>query len=264
MYTKDDEKIASFVLRNTGYYQDKWEAICETPGSIVSFNLAAGLGQLFWLAYRKLYVPLFWTIVVSVAYVSLWLYVDDRQLLSAGWSDALSWFVCLLFFAAFGLLGNYLYWRKFRKVERQAAARHSDRASQLHFIQAKGGTSPTAASVVVVVLLLPVVWALYWGVYQASRVDYSAFVFDATGPLTLAEVQSNFFAFMDEPLEGETKECVFKEVEEQARAAGDPEMLNPATIEFLPVDHWDRLDADGKRIILTQAITTKAFLACRD
>jgi len=264
MSTQDDEKIDSFVVRNTHYYRDKWKKIDETPGSFVSFNLAACLGQIFWLAYRKLYVPLCWTVVVLATYVSLWLYVEDKQLLSGASSVALSWFVSLLLFAVFGLLGNYWYWRKFRKVERRAASRHSDRDAQLRFIRSKGGTSPAAASVVVVVLLLPVVWAVYWGVYQASRVDYAAFIFDATGPLTLAEVQSNFFVFMDEPLEGERKECVFREVEARARAAGDPETLDPATVELLPVDHWDRLDPDGKRIILTQAITTKAFFVCAD
>jgi len=259
---QDDEKIESFVIRNTGYYRDKWKKFHDKPGSIASFNLAACLGQVIWLAYRKLYVPLLWTVVVSVAYVSLWIYVEDRQLVAENLSAAWNWIVSFLFFAVFGLLSNHWYWGKFRKVARQAASGQADRDAQLQFIRSKGGTSPVGASLVVVVLLMPIVWAAYWGVYQASRFDYSAFVLDATGPLTLAEIQANFFSFMEEPLEEERKECVFREVAERARAAGDPETLDPATVEFLSADGWERLDSSGKRLILTQAITTKAFFAC--
>jgi hypothetical protein len=105
--------------------------------------------------------------------------------------------------------------------------------------------------------------ASYWGVYQASRLDDSAFVLQATGPLTLAEVEASFLAFMDEPLAGERKQCVFREAAERARAAGDPQALDPATVELLRVDGWHRLDPSGKRLILTKAIVTKAFLVCK-
>lgn len=256
------EKIDAFVVRNSGYYRDKWKNFHEKPGSIASFNLAACLGQVIWLAYRKLYVPLFWALVVSAAYVSLWIYLEEGQFLSEDLSAAWHWFVSVLFLAVFGFFGNYWYWDKFRRVERQAASRSSDRDAQLQFIRSRGGTSPVGAWLVVVVLVMPVAWAGYWGAYQASRDDYSAFVLDATGPLTLAEIQANFFRLMDEPLDDRRRECVFREVEDRARAAGDPETLDPATVELLPADRWDRLDPSGKRLILTQAIVTKAFFVC--
>ena len=258
----DEQGIESFVGKNTGYYRDKWKKFYTKPGAMASFNLAACLGQVIWLAYRKLYVPLFWAVVVSVAYVWLSISVEGGHLISENLSAAWSWFVSLLFLAVFGFFGNYLYWGKFLKIERRAASMQSDRDAQLQFIGSKGGTSPVGAWLVVLVLLMPVLWAGYWGVYQASRVDYSAFVFDAMGPLTLAEVQANFLSFMDEPLDDRQQECVFREVEGRARAAGDPETLDPATVEFLPADEWDRLDLSGKRIILTQAIVTKAFFVC--
>ena len=259
---QDDEKIDAFIRRNKTYYRDKWKKFHGKPGSMVSFNLAACIGQIIWLAYRKLYVPLLWAIVVTVAYVSLWSYVEYRQLVSDDLSVAWNWFVGLLFFAVFGFFGNYWYWGKFRKIDRQAASMQSDRDAQLQYIASKGGTSSIAAWSVAIVLLLPVVWAGYWGIYQASRYDFSAYIFDATGPLTLAEIESNFFSFMDEPIEDERRECVFREVEDRARAAGDPETLEPSTVEFLPTDGWGRLDAAGKRLILTQAIVTKAFFVC--
>ena len=85
-----------------------------------------------------------------------------------------------------------------------------DKDAQLRFIRSKGGTSLVAASLVALVLLLPIAWGVYWGVYQASRVDHSSFILDATGPLTLAEIEANFLVFMDEPLTGERRERVLE------------------------------------------------------
>ena len=259
---QDDEKIESFVVRNADYYRDKWQKFHDKPGSVLSFNLAACLGQVIWLVYRKLYMALFWAVVILIADVALWIYVEDRQLVSEELSAAWSWSAAFLVFAVFGFLGNYWYWCKYSKLERQAASRHSERKGQLQYLRSKGGSSPIGAWLVVIILLLPVVWAGYWGVYQASRIDYSAFILDASGPLTLDEIQANFLSFMDEPLNEEERECVYREIEDRARVAGDPETLEPATVELLPTGEWDRLDPSGKRLILTQAITTKAFFVC--
>jgi len=87
--------------------------------------------------------------------------------------------------------------------------------------------------------------------------------FDATGPLTVAEIGvQNIIDGMDEPLSDEQRECVLREVGERARAAGDPETLDPATVELLPARNWDQLDAFGKRLVLAQVITTKALFVC--
>jgi len=226
---RDDETIDCFVASNAPYYRAKWKKFHEKPGSVVSFNLAASLGQIVWLAYRKLYVALFRAVVTLVAYVTLWLWVEERQLVPENLSAAWNSFVALILFAVFGFKSNYGYWRRFQKVERQAVSRQPDRAAQLRFMRTKGGTSPFAASLVVVLLLAPLIWGGYWGIYQASRLDYSAYVLDATGPLTLAEIEANFLNPMDEPLIGNRRECVFRELGARARAAGDPETLDPAT-----------------------------------
>ncbi len=259
---QDNEKIDTFVGRNASYYREKWKKYHEKPGFAASFNLAACLSQVVWLAYRRLYVPLFWAVVILVADVLLWMYVEDKQLVSENLSTAWSWFAVITLLVVFGYFSNYWYWRKFLEVERQAAALLPDRNAQLRFIRSKGGTSLVAASLVTLVLLMPIVWGVYWGVYQASRIDYSSYIFDAAGPLTLEEIEANFLNFMDEPLTGTRRECVFRELDDRARAAGDPETLDPTTVEHLPADGWDRLDPEGKRLILTQAITTGAFFAC--
>ena len=85
---------------------------------------------------------------------------------------------------------------------------------------------------------------------------------DALGPLTLEELKISFDNEVGRQLSNREKECVLREVAERAFSAGDPEALEPATVEFLPVDQWDGLDAHGKRIILAQVILTKSFFEC--
>jgi hypothetical protein len=88
--------------------------------------------------------------------------------------------------------------------------------------------------------------------------------FDATGPLTPDQLQAAI-GRLDESMTPERRICVRREMENRARAAGDPETLDPASIEFLSAlsaATWDELEAFGKRIILLQAIATEAMFAC--
>lgn len=80
--------------------------------------------------------------------------------------------------------------------------------------------------------------------------------------MTITEVQADFLDQMNEPQKGEQSECVFKQIEARARAAGDSGTLDPTTVEFLPAEGWDRLDSFGRRIILAQVIVTKALMVC--
>ncbi len=81
-------------------------------------------------------------------------------------------------------------------------------------------------------------------------------------PLTLLEIQNNFLVHLEESLTNEQRACVPEEVEMLAFIAGDPETLDPASVEFLSAETWNQLDAFGKRLILAQAITTKALFSC--
>lgn len=85
---------------------------------------------------------------------------------------------------------------------------------------------------------------------------------DASGPLTLNELQINFGAGHATNLNARQRDCVLQEIASRAASAGDPETLDPAAVQFLPKENWDDLDAEGKRIILAQVITTKAFFEC--
>jgi len=84
---------------------------------------------------------------------------------------------------------------------------------------------------------------------------------DATGPLTPDEIQAAIDR-LGETLAEDQRECVRGEVEQRARDAGDPETLDSESVEFLTAETWDELDAFGKRLILTGAITTEALFVC--
>ena len=86
---------------------------------------------------------------------------------------------------------------------------------------------------------------------------------EATGPLTPDEIDA-VMDRLDDTLADDHKTCVREEVQERARAAGDPELLDPASVEFLTAETWNALDAFGKRLILTQALTTEALFACAE
>lgn len=98
-------------------------------------------------------------------------------------------------------------------------------------------------------------------VMEGRAVLQPHFDLDASGPLTPEEIQAAVDG-LDESFIGERKECVLAEVEKRARAAGDPEILDPASVDFLTAETWNDLDGFGKRLILTQAITTQALFAC--
>jgi len=84
---------------------------------------------------------------------------------------------------------------------------------------------------------------------------------DVTGPLTDEELEAAVDR-LGESVSGEQRECVLGEVVQRAAAAGDPETLDPAGVEFLSVRTWDDLDAFAKRLFLAQALTSKALFVC--
>jgi hypothetical protein len=91
---------------------------------------------------------------------------------------------------------------------------------------------------------------------------------DATGPLTVDEVQAAIdrmdesYDRLGKSLAGAHRKCVLAEVEKRVRDAGDPETLDPASMEFLTAETWYGLDGFGKRLVLMQAIMTKALFVC--
>ena len=256
--TVDAAEIESFVGRNASYYASKWQRFADKPGYVPSFNVAAAVFGLFWLVYRRLYIHLAWVVVVLAVDISLSFYVEEQGFFPPDVIFAWDVLASLLYIVVIGALGNYWYWNRFRKVAMSAKSRYADQDKQLQFLQHKGGTNTIAVWTTVVLLFIPLAWALYW----AGKGIFGGYVFDATGPLSIAEVDANFISRMEVRDEAQ-RQCVLREVEQRAAAAGDPETLDPASVEFLPEAHWGELDAQDKRLILSQAIVTKAFFECK-
>ena len=157
------------------------------------------------------------------------------------------------------LFGNYWYWRKFRRTEQRAASRYPDTEAQERYLHSKGGTNAAGVVALILALLVPFMWVSY----QATRiVDTEGFLLDAKGPLTLEEVKTNLMDQTNKAFQEIRRECVDREIEKRAQAAGDPETLDPATIELLPSEHWESVGTFGRRLVLAQAILTKALFVC--
>jgi hypothetical protein len=272
---EDEAKINAFVGSNSEYYRERWRRFSGPFGSIASFNMAACVGQSIWFVYRKLYIPLLLMLAAFALHIALAFYLEENRLLTPVASIVFNTVLAVLYYAVPGFYGNYWYWRKFQKVSQAAESRRHDPAEQLAYIRARGGTNALAVVLLVVFFTAPVLWAVY-------RANLTGYVFDATGPLTLAEIEANFLSRMDRELSDAERECVTREIEERAEAVGAPEMLDTAAVESMQDDawgdlgqsirgtaldplfggDWDDLDPFEKRIVVAQMITTKALIVC--
>jgi len=254
-----EEAARAFLGGKFDYYSERWRRFSESPRKVLSFNLAACVGQPVWLAYRKLYAATAWLLLAYAADVALFLVVEVRQVAPLGVVSVFNWVSAVVFFAVPGFLGNYWYWRKYRRVVDQVAADGLDRRAQLAAIKKRGRTNPVGAGLFIALFAVPVLWAGYW----ASQAVNSGYGFDDAGPLTVREVESNLLSNVDPEFIEERRACVLEEIREQAQAAGDPERLDPSEIEILPKDGWRDVGVFGRRLILAQAIVTKASFVCQ-
>ena len=88
---------------------------------------------------------------------------------------------------------------------------------------------------------------------------------DATGPLTMAELQIHIPANLREQLSEKRQACWLSEIESMIAEAGDPAALDPGTIEYLgntDPETWGSLQPHMKRALLAQAIASKAITRC--
>lgn len=86
---------------------------------------------------------------------------------------------------------------------------------------------------------------------------------NASGPLTMQELQVNIPKELDALYTPRMRNCFFERIEELSASAGDPETLDPASVAYLPKDgSWEELSAFHKRNILAQAIVSRAGALC--
>ena len=89
---------------------------------------------------------------------------------------------------------------------------------------------------------------------------------DATGPLTLAELQINIPKEISDELTEDRRSCFFDSVKRRALEAGDPASLDPDDFPYwngeLSRADWSRQSNRMKRVLLAQAIISWAMIDC--
>ena len=89
---------------------------------------------------------------------------------------------------------------------------------------------------------------------------------DATGPLTLAELQINIPKEINADLTESKRSCFFDSVKRRALEAGDPASLDPDDFPYwngeLSEADWSRQSNRMKRVLLAQAIISWAMIDC--
>lgn len=89
--------------------------------------------------------------------------------------------------------------------------------------------------------------------------------YNATGPLTMDELQINIPASLKEQLSDRKQSCWLREIEKMIEEAGDPATLDLDSIEYLrgtDAETWGGLQPHMKRALLAQAVTSKAITRC--
>ena len=88
---------------------------------------------------------------------------------------------------------------------------------------------------------------------------------NATGPLTMDELQINIPADLAAKLSDEKQACWLREIENMVAEAGDPATLEPGANDYLSridPDDWNSLSPHMKRALVAQAITSRAITRC--
>jgi len=81
-----------------------------------------------------------------------------------------------------------------------------------------------------------------------------------SGPLTNDEIQ-HFASKMKESTGDEVAACLSKEAAARASKLGDPEMLDPTTVD-ISADHWIAIDKYSKRFLLAYEVVMEAIPIC--
>ena len=139
----DEDALRAAVGTNSDYYLARWSEI-RAKGSRVSWNWAACLANLYWLAWRKMWAPLTLLVVafvlVGIVGALLPALAQATLLISIGFT-----FVT-------GAYGNEIYRRHCERLVAGTAGLEGEEA--LAGLRRRGGTSAAALAVTIAATLL--------------------------------------------------------------------------------------------------------------
>jgi hypothetical protein len=141
---EEEERLTAAIGANAPYYLEKWRRM-EAGRTWLSWNWPAFLANIFWLAYRKMWLPLAGAIVLF--FLTDFIVSRNPGLVAPGW------LFLLLLVLLCGAIGNALYRRQVKALV--AKADGLDQPVALAQIRAQGGISvPGLVSTLAVFALL--------------------------------------------------------------------------------------------------------------
>jgi len=134
---KEESDVSRFVGSKYPYYEKKWE---KSQGSKPSWNFAAFFLSIFWLGYRKMYIPL--AIIIGAFFLMDFLiYIFYDQNTTDSIINSLNQSISIGIATSLGIFGNNFYMQHVNKrvtAIKEKALSPEDKDVQL---RKKGGTS---------------------------------------------------------------------------------------------------------------------------
>ncbi len=134
------DELRCFVGNNANYYLRKWSSVLKSQGGTCGFNWAGFFLTVFWLAYRKMYLPAFLLFAIMTVesigeeLLFIW-YLGYEET-----PNAVVLGVGLLIGTTVGFFGNAWYLAHARKAILEVRSRGLDEAMTRQTLSNRGGT----------------------------------------------------------------------------------------------------------------------------
>ena len=127
--------------------------------SRVSWNWAAAIFGLFWMLYRKLYIP--FTIFVIVILIDSFggIALEEAGVLSTASVTAWDRLSVWVYSAVIGCWGNYWYYNKFCRINDAANQLFEEPVDQDLYLAQNGGTDSLGPFILAMVIGASLMWA---------------------------------------------------------------------------------------------------------
>lgn len=160
----DESLLMAAIGPNSNYYFERWRQM-DAKGSSISWNWPACLVNLFWFAYRKMWLPFVGLLVVSIAISVI------ASATAAPGKVTLMLSIALSFVT--GAFGNHFYRRHVQKLIAETSS--LPRQGQIEALQARGGVSKVAVYVLLGITVLLTLLSVLGAMAQVQQQDMNSF-----------------------------------------------------------------------------------------